>query len=372
MRAVRIANEFWLALRSELHTRHTLSDELASDTYLVFDASVTTHACPVQDVDEFCTRLSLACDSRHSSQQHVLILTENTDDSAFTSASMFLGSFLILRRGLAVSDVLAAFQDVCDLFVPLMCASPSDVEQTVTVQDCWCALDHALRLGWFVPSSGDDEPVLDVGELVHYARTANGGVQIVVPGALLLFPTPSEDVPEGQEWADSVSADGRPDRRFSAAFYASLLADLGVSAAACLGRGSAASARAFAARGVAPVNLRLIAPANGAGAGALLPALDHLLTLARGAPGAVALHCGAGGEWPAGWLGTLAVAFLISRLGFSGAEAAAWVHMVASDSEMLRSSPRRRSIMDGGGRGATGEEDEHAAVSTGLSDGSCV
>ena len=72
------------------------------------------------------------------------------------------------------------------------------------------------------------------------------------------------------------------------------------------------------------------APAAGASAaGALLPALNSLLALARGAPGAVAVHGRAGGEWGAGWLGTLAAAFLISRFGFSGAEAAAWVHMVA-------------------------------------------
>jgi hypothetical protein len=172
-----------------------------------------------------------------------------------------------------------------------------------------------------------------VGELAHYASAANGGVRIVAPGALLFFPTPSDDVPDGQEWADTVSADGRTARRFTAGYYASLLADLGVSAAACLGRASPACAEALAAGGVAPLDLRLAAPPQGAGgasaAGALLPGLDRLLALARGAPGAVAVHGGAGGEWPAGWLGTLAAAFLISRFGFSGAEAAAWVHMVA-------------------------------------------
>ncbi len=121
--------------------------------------------------------------------------------------------------------------------------------------------------------------------------------------------------------------------------YASLLAYLGAPAAVCLGRSSAASARAFAARGVALQDLGLLGRARERGSGsegggaaaaaALLPALDRLLALARGAPGAVAVHCGAGGEWPAAWLGTLAAAFLIRRLGFSGPEAAAWVHLVA-------------------------------------------
>ena len=54
----------------------------------------------------------------------------------------------------------------------------------------------------------------------------NGGVSIVVPGRILLLPAPAGDLPEGTHWAD----DGGPSRRrrFSAAFYAELLRDMGV------------------------------------------------------------------------------------------------------------------------------------------------
>jgi hypothetical protein len=117
------------------------------------------------------------------------------------------------------------------------------------VHDCWCALAHALRLGWFVPPSSNDEPMLDVDELSHYAQAANGRVRLVVPGAL--------HVPDGQAWADSVTADGITAGRFSAGFYALLLADLGVSAEACLGHSSAATAQAFPAHNLATVNLHL-------------------------------------------------------------------------------------------------------------------
>ncbi len=52
----------------------------------------------------------------------------------------------------------------------------------------------------------------------------NGGVCIVVPGRVLLFPSPAGDLPPGQQWAE----DGpRGRRRFGAAFYAALLSDLG-------------------------------------------------------------------------------------------------------------------------------------------------
>ena len=281
--------------------------------------------CQMQLIDEFCTRLGLACERRREDQTCIVILAASDDAKAMTVASMLLGSFLILRRGLPVRAVFKAFQDagLSDRFAPL---SASEDEHIVAVHDCWRALGHAMRLGWLVPPSSDDEPVLDVDELVHYARPANGGVHIVVPGALLLFPTPCDSVPDGTEWADSVSADGSTVRHFSARYYASLLADLGVSAAACLGRTSAASARALAARGVDSADL----PAPRApGPGALLPALDRLLTLARGAPGGVAVHCDSIRSWPVSRLGVMAAALLISRFGFSGAEAAAWVHLVA-------------------------------------------
>ena len=96
-------------------------------------------------------------------------------------------------------------------------------------------------------------------------------------------------------------------------------------------RSSEAANQAFAAHDLASVDLHFLPPAHGTGnADVLYSALDRLLALARAAPGAVAVHCGAGRDWPAWSLDTLAAAFLIRRFGFSGAEAAAWVRMVAS------------------------------------------
>jgi hypothetical protein len=328
--AIKIDEELILALRSELHLSQNFSGGLSPNSYAVVDATLKSNIGIMQQIDDFCTRLRVTFETREQRQKHVVILTGNNDDKAVTTASMLLGSYLILCRGNSIDSVLMVFRDLSDRFIPLIFASTPRSEQIVTVQDCWRALGHALRLGWFAPPSSDDEPMLDVGELAHYAHAANGGVQIVAPGALLLFPTPSDSLPDGAEWADSASADGSTARRFSPRFYASLLADLGVSAAAGLGRTSAAAARAFAAAGVGPADLRLPPPAPGAPvAGALLPALDRLLTLARGAPGGVAVHCGSLRGWPASPLGVVAAAFLVSRLGFSGAEAAAWVQLVA-------------------------------------------
>ena len=61
---------------------------------------------------------------------------------------------------------------------------------------------------------------------------------------------------------------------------------------------------------------------------AIVHALDRLLALASATPGAVAVHSGAGAEWPEA-VGTLAAACLIRRFGFAGAAAVAGLHMRA-------------------------------------------
>ena len=89
---------------------------------------------------------------------------------------------------------------------------------------------------------GVDEPILDVEMAAHYARSINGDIHVLVPGKLLLCPTP-QPLSSDQAWAD-VSEQGRPPARlFSAAFLAELLSDLDVSAVACLGHAGAAEER---------------------------------------------------------------------------------------------------------------------------------
>jgi hypothetical protein len=106
---------------------------------------------------------------------------------------------------------------------------------------------------------------------------------------------PNNLVSDGPEWADSEAAAGRTAQRFSAlrsGFYASLLADLGVSAVACLGSGSPSTARALHARGIAAMDLALEAAPSASGGdelAAIVVALDRPLALA-GAAAVAWLH----------------------------------------------------------------------------------
>jgi hypothetical protein len=137
MCAHQIDDELILALTSEQHVKQAFSGGLADEAYVMFEASATNDAGPpMQLIDDFCTRLSLACESRNDNQKHVMILPENNSDLAITSASMLLGSFLILRHGLTNDAVQAAFQSLSDRFVQLKIEFPPDDEQEVTVHDC--------------------------------------------------------------------------------------------------------------------------------------------------------------------------------------------------------------------------------------------
>ena len=225
---------------------------------------------------------------------------------------------MILYRGAPYADVLTTFKTSRLMH----CVEDRSGRSKVDTVDSWRALYRAVQLGWFVAPGSDAEPMMDVQELAHYSRHANGRVHLLVPGELIFFPTPA-DLSEDREWTDHVAEDGSIARRFSARFYANLFEDLGVSAVACLGSGSAAAAAAaaLAEREIEAVDLRLAADGS-----SLLRGLDALLSLARAAPGAVAVHSGDDFQWPR-YLEALVRAFLMSRLGFDAGAAGAWLAM---------------------------------------------
>jgi hypothetical protein len=259
-----------------------------------------------------------------------LILCQDPEDqSAIQETALICGAFAILVEEWDLHAVVDAFPD----FAQRLMATPGlDLDRSkysVTVLDCWQALLHARErcwMSWRTSPDDDDQPLL-VDEIVHYADPANGGIHILAPGGLLLFPNPV-DLPDGALWAAAAALDGAPRARlFAAAFYVDLLPDLGVRAVASLDPcRCATAAAAFAAAGLAAVDLP---PAAGPRRRPSSPlrALDALLTLTRGAGGAVALHAGGGGA-PGTWPEHTAVvvaAYLVGREGFAERAAYAWL-----------------------------------------------
>ena len=237
---------------------------------------------------------------------------------------LFLGAFLVLSEHSSAEQVNTIFSSFSDKTID---TSGGADEGEISWLDTWKALEHARRLGWmdWAPDADEDDQPLHVGELAHYANPANGAVHIISPNRLLVFPNPSV-LPDGELWSTDS-----PVRRFSAIFYANLLRDLGVVAVARLVAAprTDVAAAAMAAAGLAVLDL---APPS-AGPASPLRALDGLTSLSRSAGGAVALCPGGGGgskggaAWPA-HTGLVVTAFLVSREGFSGRAAHAWLALV--------------------------------------------
>ena len=82
-----------------------------------------------------------------------------------------------------------------------------------------------------------------------------------MPGSLLLFPPPASDLPDGRDYLDEEGGS----RRFSASFYADLLAHLGVTVVLCLDTSPLYDANAFALRGVRHYTLRDLGGGGAAG-----------------------------------------------------------------------------------------------------------
>jgi hypothetical protein len=275
----------------------------------------------LSDVKDFCDRLSDEMTS-HDPETTFVVYTGADGRGALMTACVIVGGYLMLRTGLSLAATVGAFRSIPDDLKSAPTKS-SERQNGVTVLDCWSALDQALRLGWLVGPSSQAAPLFDVEEFAHYAHPANGGVHILAPGSLLFCPVPT-DLEGGVAWADERPG-GAVERRFSPAFCADLLADLGASTVLSLDAVAPSAARAYAARGMTVDGAR-------AGRGPLSPlaALDVLMSAAGGGRAVAVAVAGLGRlrGGRGGWLGPLAAALLVSRHGFPAGAAVGWVHML--------------------------------------------
>jgi hypothetical protein len=234
---------------------------------------------------------------------------------------------------MALDDIAAALRPISARFLPLCDADGSDGSE-LTLMDCWAALQRAATLGWIDFGDTPSDDAIDMAEHHHYDSAANGQLHVVVPDRLLAFPSP-HDLPDGLDWMDRDGA-----RRFSPAYFAHILHDFDVSVAlCCAGAGQVASYNpaALQERGVAVETLPVEARS-----GHLLAAGDRLLTLARAAPGAIALH-GVGG-WEEGLLLTT---YLVRLHSFPARQALAWARITHPPAPV---APPRLALHSAAGR----------------------
>jgi hypothetical protein len=261
-------------------------------------------------IHNFCEYMQDTVDLHRD--QSIVICPEDNNSQSVANACLLCGAYLLLCERKELAHVLSAMKKILDTMVKSRSAS---------LINCWRALEHARTLRWLGAADESSEPMYDVEMATHYALPINGHVHVLVPGRLLLFSAP-ELLPAGQEWA-RASPPHSTARVFSAGFLADLLADLGVSAVACLGQTNSRDAAAFAARGLDVHNLGFESRRL-----AMLRAVDQLLAVSRASPGAVALFGSVGDAELPEPMGTLVAAYLMVELGFSAGAASAWIRML--------------------------------------------
>jgi hypothetical protein len=250
-----------------------------------------------------------------------LVIMVNYDPKLLTTFALLLGGHMIISQGMSIEDVAECFSPISVMFSNFTDGNGTDL----AVEDCWRAIHRATVLGWVtfnLPQEDDRDEAINMDEYLHYDDSPNGAMHLVDPSRMLLFREPA-DLAAGVAWKDEGGH-----RRFGAEHYAWLFEDFGVRLVVRCGGGAWDSA-ALRASGIAVEDLCVAE--DGAG---MLSVVDRFLTLARVAPGCIAVQCGGGGRMAtnddAGEDGDagarlLVAAHLIRSRGFGAADALAWV-----------------------------------------------
>ena len=233
-----------------------------------------------------------------------------------TNAALLAGAFFILCQDRALSEVAAMLEPASDCF--------ERYDEDVSVHDALACLDYIKTLGWLdfkadfdAESLPESHSRLNMDEFAHYADRLNGGVHIVVPNRIYMFPETSLEVSDS-EWLDVNGT-----RYFGAAFYAQLLKYLGVNIVLKDGSCTEPLEEVTFEEEIPVEDMDLTDCAD------MLRKLDRLLAISRHPSSVLAIEC-SNSVRDNRILCTLLSSLLIRLHAFTANTALAWLRMVLS------------------------------------------